>query len=110
MCLENRLQNGFSFLTEWFVLMPKKPSQTHCLLYYRMASPDPIFSHREEAYNRRVDRSHSVEEMARARRIDIYNIIIECQGAANLSRVFAINCDLHESRTVFSRSVACLKL
>ena len=39
MCPEKPLQNGFSFLTEWFVLVPKnhyvfniriaKPSQTH---------------------------------------------------------------------------------
>ena len=39
-----------------------KPSQTHCLL--QMASPDPIFFQRMEAYTR-VNPTHSVEEMAR---------------------------------------------
>ena len=58
MCPENPLQNGFSFLTEWFVLVPKnydvfniemaKSSQTHFLL--QNGIPDPIFFHRMEAY------------------------------------------------------------
>ena len=66
------LPNGFSFLTEWFVLVPKnydvfniemaKSSQTHFLL--QNGIPDPIFFHRMEAYTR-VNRTDSVEEMAR---------------------------------------------
>ena len=48
MCPENPLQNGFSFLTEWFILVPKKiflqqkmakPSQTHCLLQNGIPQP-----------------------------------------------------------------------
>ena len=72
MCPENPLQNGFSFLTEWFVLVPqnsdvfnkKWQSLLKPTVYYKMASPDPIFSHRMEAYTR-VNPTHSVEEMAR---------------------------------------------
>ena len=72
MCPENPLQNGFWFHTEWFVLVPKsydvfnkkwqsflKPN-----VYYKMASPNPIFFHKMEAYTR-VNPTHSVEEMAR---------------------------------------------
>ena len=72
MCPENPLQNGFWFLTEWFVLVPKsydvfnikiaKSSQTHFLL--QNGIPDPIFFHRMEAYTG-VNPTHSVEEMAR---------------------------------------------
>ena len=71
-CLQKSLQNGFSFLTERFVLVPKNydvfnkkwQSLLKPTIYYRMASPDPIFFHRMEA-STRVDPSRSVEEMAR---------------------------------------------
>ena len=72
LCPENPLQNSFSFLIELFLLVPKKydvfnrklQSLLKPTVYYRMASPDPIFFHRKEAYTR-VDPSHSAEEMPR---------------------------------------------
>ena len=60
MCPENPLQHGCSFLTEWFVLVPQKydvfnnkwQSFLKPTVYYKMASPYPIFFHRMEAYTR----------------------------------------------------------
>ena len=55
MCPENLLQNGFSFLTDWFVLLPKNSevfnkkwqSLLKPTVDYRMASPDPFFPQNE---------------------------------------------------------------